>query len=173
MSNSVSSMHCRPPGVSVHGIFRARILEWVAISFSRRSSPPRDQTRVCRIVDRRVYRLSHQGSIAKELESISSITYNGNESGKEYIYTCMCDQSLQLCPALCNPMDCSLSASSIHGVFQERILEWVAISFSRGSSRFRDQTQVSHIADRLHHLSHQEIPQVLSLGKEKTKVEAA
>jgi len=41
----------------------------------------------------------------------------------------------QLCPALCDPMDCSLTGSSIHGIFQARILEWVAISFSRGSSR--------------------------------------
>ena len=46
---------------------------------------------------------------------------------------------------LCNPMDCSLPGSSIHGIFQARVLEWVAISFSRGSSQPRDQTQVSHI----------------------------
>ena len=39
-------MDCSPPGYSVHGAFQARILEWVAISFSRGSSPPRDQTRV-------------------------------------------------------------------------------------------------------------------------------
>ena len=38
------------------------------------------------------------------------------------------------CPTLCNPMDCSLTDSSVHGVLQARILEWVAISFSRGSS---------------------------------------
>ena len=41
----------------------------------------------------------------------------------------------QLCPALCNPMDCSPPGSSIHGILQARILEWVVISFSRGSSR--------------------------------------
>ena len=38
------------------------------------------------------------------------------------------------CPTLCNPVGCSLPGSSIHGIFQARILEWVAISFSRGSS---------------------------------------
>ena len=38
------------------------------------------------------------------------------------------------CPTLCNPMDCSLPGSSVHGILQARILEWVAISFSRGSS---------------------------------------
>ena len=40
----------------------------------------------------------------------------------------------QLCPTLCNPMDCSLPGSSIHGIFQVRVLEWVAIFFSRGFS---------------------------------------
>ena len=53
----------------------------------------------------------------------------------------------QSCPTLCEPMDCSPPCSSVHGVFQVRVLEWVAISFSRGSSRPRDGTQVSHIAD--------------------------
>ena len=45
--------------------------------------------------------------------------------------------------ALHDPMDCSLPRSSVHGIFQARILEWVAISSSRGPSRLRDQTQVS------------------------------
>ena len=40
----------------------------------------------------------------------------------------------QSCPTLCDPMDCSLPHSSVHGIFQARVLEWVAISFSRGSS---------------------------------------
>ena len=40
----------------------------------------------------------------------------------------------QSCPTLCDPMDCSLPDSSVHGIFQARILEWVAISFSKGSS---------------------------------------
>ena len=53
-------------------------------------------------------------------------------------------------------MDYSLQGSSVHGIFQARVLEWVAISFSRGSSPPRDWTQVSHIARRhLYHLSHQ------------------
>ena len=54
----------------------------------------------------------------------------------------------QWCPTLCDPVDCSLPGSSIHGILQARILEWVAISFSRGSSRRRDRTQVSHIGGR-------------------------
>ena len=57
-------------------------------------------------------------------------------------------------PTLCDPMDRSLPRSSIHRIFQARVLEWVAISFSRGSSWPRDRTQVS----MLYHLSHQGSP---------------
>ena len=49
----------------------------------------------------------------------------------------------QLCLTLCDPMDCSLPGSSIHGIFQGRVLEWVTVSFSRGSSWPRDRTRVS------------------------------
>ena len=63
------------------------------------------------------------------------------------------------CPTLCEPRDCSLPGSSIHGIFQARVLEWVAISFSRGFSQLRYRTQVSHIAGKtLYCLSHQGSP---------------
>ena len=54
----------------------------------------------------------------------------------------------QLCPTLCDPMDCSLPGSSIHGILQVRVLEWIAVSFSRRSSQPRDRTWVSCIAGR-------------------------
>ena len=54
----------------------------------------------------------------------------------------------QSCPTLCDPVGCSLPGSSLHGILQARILEWVAISYSRGSSRPRDRIQVSRIAGR-------------------------
>ena len=54
----------------------------------------------------------------------------------------------QLCLTLCGPMDCSLPGSPVHGIFQARVLEWAAISFSRGSSRPRDRTWVSRIVGR-------------------------
>ena len=54
----------------------------------------------------------------------------------------------QSCPSLCDPMDCSLLCSSVHGIFQARVLEWVAISFSKGSSWPRDRTQVSRTVGR-------------------------
>ena len=64
---------------------------------------------------------------------------------------------VQLCPTLCNPMDCT-----IHGILQARILEWVAFTFFRGSSQPRDWSQVSHIAGRfLYQLSHKTSPRIL------------
>ena len=56
-----------------------------------------------------------------------------------------CAKLLQSCPTLCNPMDCSPLGSSVHGTLQARILEWVAIPSSRGSSPPRDQTRVSYL----------------------------
>ena len=59
-----------------------------------------------------------------------------------------CDSHLVMSDSL-QPMDCNLPGSSVHGILQARIPEWVAIRFSRGSSQPRDQTpQVSCIADR-------------------------
>ena len=55
----------------------------------------------------------------------------------------------QLCPTLCNPMGCSLQGSFVHRILQAGILEWVAIPFSRGSSRPKDQTGVSRTAGKL------------------------
>ena len=57
------------------------------------------------------------------------------------------------CLTLCDPMDCSPPGSSVHGIFQARILEWVSISFSRGSSQARDWTHISCLGRRiLYHL---------------------
>ena len=54
----------------------------------------------------------------------------------------------QLCPTLCYPMEYGIPGSTVHGILQARILEWAAISFSRGSSQPRDRTWVFCIADR-------------------------
>ena len=61
-----------------------------------------------------------------------------------YIFACISPPLLllviQSCPTLCDPMDCSLPSSSVHGILQARILEWVATSFSRGFSQPRNWT---------------------------------
>ena len=56
---------------------------------------------------------------------------------------------IQLCPTVCDSVDCSLPGSSVHGILQARILECISIPFSRGSSQPRYRTQVSGIAGRL------------------------
>ena len=74
------------------------------------------------------------------------------ESIKQFLYLLITglkwSEVAQLCPALCDPMDCSLPGSFIHGIFQARIMEWVAISFSRRSPQPRDWIRVSHIVGR-------------------------
>ena len=67
------------------------------------------------------------------------------------VCVCECERKrarAQSCPTLYDPMDCSPPESSVYGIFQARIPEWVAISFSRGSSQPRDRTRVFHIAGR-------------------------
>ena len=96
------------PGSSGHGIFQVRILEWVVIHFSRRSSQPRDQTRV-------YYRQVLYHWATKEAPSLIATA---------------AAKSLQSCPTLCDPTDGSPPGSPVPGILQARTLEWVAISFS-------------------------------------------
>ena len=73
--------------------------------------------------------------------------HNGNGQVQQAKVVCLCLCLVaHLWPTLCNPLDCSLPGSSVHGIFQARILEWVAIFFSKGSSLSRNQTHVSCIA---------------------------
>ena len=66
---------------------------------------------------------------------------------KSHIRSChTCAKLLQLCLSLCNPMDCNPTGSSVNGILQERILGWVALASSRGSSQPRDQTIISYIS---------------------------
>ena len=129
MSDTCDSMDYRPPGSSVHGILQARLLEWVAFSPPGDLPDPGSNTRLLHLrwqVDslrlappRKPFRALER----KKVKLLSRVT-------------------------LCDPVDCSLPGSSVHGILQARILEWVTISFSRGSSRLRDRTRVSHIGGR-------------------------
>ena len=79
---------------------------------------------------------------ACEFQMNENIYYLQNVSNR----ACLPVESLQSCPILCHPADCCPPGSSVHGILQARILEQVAISFSRESSQARDQTWVSYIA---------------------------
>ena len=80
--------------------------------------------------------------------SCSSACMGPFEGGRHYLHYFhhSLSEVAQSCPTLCNPMDCSLPGSSVHGIFQARVLEWAAISLARGSSQPRNWTQVSCIA---------------------------
>ena len=108
---------CSPPGSSVHGILQERMLECVATPFSRGSSWPRDRTQVSCIAGR----LFTVWTAKKWSERISHI-------------------HVQL---FATPMDYSPPGSSVYGILQARILEWVAMPSSRGSSQPRDWSQVT------------------------------
>ena len=117
----------RLPGSPVHRIFQARILEWVAIPFSKGSSWPRDRTWVSYIAGRGL-------TIWASREDPNRIC--------TVLVLCLVAQS---CPTLCYSMDCSQAPLS-RVILQARILEWAAMPSSRGSSQLRDRTQVFHIA---------------------------
>ena len=172
---------CSPTGSSVHGIFQARVLEWVAISFSRGSSQPRDRTGVSCIVGRCFTK--PQGSLTP-CYNLQLLNPNGSQKGSwlmptlrdnyqgyttgllllsrfSRVWLCATPQAAahqatpslgfsrqeywsglpfpspvhesevaQLCPTLSDHMDCSPPGSSVHGIFQARVLEWGAIAFS-------------------------------------------
>ena len=136
-------MDCSPPGSSVHGILQARILEWVAMPFSRGSSPPREALRCAFILDL----LRGAGTFASNRTlTLFSNNHNSFHLLRDFllIYTKVLVTQSYL--TLCDTMDYSLPGSSVHGILQARILEWVAIPFLRGSSWPRDWTWVSWIA---------------------------
>ena len=194
------SMDHSPPVSSVHGTFQARILEWVDMLSSRRSSWPRDPTRVFSFADI-LYQLSHQGSpvfhyadvkifrqsdmlflwlgntltpwfLIYSLEFFSNrldfytytlvhlklifvccklLNFSSSQLIQQYLlnhpfytdlrvhhYHILSEWSRSVVSTLCDPMD-----SPVHEILQARIMEWVAIHFSRWSSPRRDWTWVS------------------------------
>ena len=130
MSDSCDLMDCSLPDSSVHGILQARVLEWVAISFSRGSSRPRDQTWVSRTAGRRFSLCATRESLGAE-PCIICLCVTGFcslkiTSGK---FTCVAAyiiisflfkakqysvQFTRSCPTLCDPMDCSTPGLRIH-----------------------------------------------------------
>ena len=148
-------MDCRQPGFSVHGIVHASVLEWVVMPCSRGSSQPRDWTQVSCIADRffttepsgKLGFLARpwQKGIALKVDPYFSWTLHATMR-----------PSFQSCLTLCDPMDCSPPGCSVHGILQARILEWVAIPFSRGSFLTqRSNPGVLHCRQILYSLSHQ------------------
>ena len=137
MSSSCYARDYSPPGSSVCRISQARILEWAAISFSRGSSPPPQGLNPGR--------LNCRQSLVCSLLNCSKFFTNWASRETSLVIAIYLLSHAWL---FCNPMNCSLLGSSIHGVSWARILEWAAIYFSRGSSQPRDRTCVSCITGR-------------------------
>ena len=107
--------------------------------------------------------------MAHQISGFQSLSFSlkrKQEKEQEKIPWCDCMRVCsvtQSCLTLCNPMDCNLPRSSVHGIFQARILEWVVIAYSRGSSQLRNRTQVSCIAGEFFYsLSQQGSPRILA-----------
>ena len=101
-------LHCRWILYQLSHKGSPRILEWVAYPFLQCIFPTQESNRGLLHYRWILYQLSYQGSPKL-----------------------LCALSLQSCQTLCNPMDCSLPGSSVLGIFQAQVLEWVAISFSQ------------------------------------------
>ena len=134
-------MDCSLPGSPIHGIFQARVLEWVAISFSDWQYSTRIYIQYLVIT----YYQKESETIDLYVHVLQSLLHTWNT-----VYQFWQSESVSHSVTYNSlwPMDCSPPGSSVHGILQARILEWVAISFSRGSSQHRDQTWVSCIAGR-------------------------
>ena len=78
---------------------------------------------------------------------LEKVNFHSSPKEKQYQRMLKWNEVAQSCLTLCDPMDCSLPGSSVHGIFQALVLEWIAISFSSRSSRPRDRTQFSCIVD--------------------------
>ena len=138
-SRLVVSDFCSP----VDWILQARLLEWVAILFSRGSSQSRDQTRMSWIAGGFFISWATRDA-PKEYILYNSLVLVGVTCNSIYV-TLRADKlthgdrkenaaaakSLQSCPTLCNPKESSPPHSSVHRILYARILEWVAISFSK------------------------------------------
>ena len=138
-------VHCSLPSSSVHGVSQARILGLVVISFSRGACQPRDWTSVSYISRQILYHLSQPGKpIPPARHTLFLIFLDPPLSflSLKWKWSCsVMSDSLQ-------PHGLQPTGSSFHGIFQARVLEWIAISFSRGSSPPRGQTPVSCIVGR-------------------------
>ena len=147
-----------PPGSPIPGILQAIILEWVAISFSNAwkgkvkvklfscvqllatpwtaayQAPPSMGFTKFAVSIKMSDSLQPHGLWPTRLFCPWDFPGKNTGVGCHFLLKCMKVKSesevAQLCPTLSDPMDCSLSGSSVHGIFQARVLEWVAIAFS-------------------------------------------
>ena len=125
---------------------------WAAISgvAQSRTRLKRLSSSMCKIFYRCVVKYLYM-NIRHQKENHKARCLSPEGKTQVCVCVCLCGHAhvhvpVQSCPTLCDPMDCNPPGSSIRGILQARILEWVTISFSRGSFRPRDQTPISYIS---------------------------
>ena len=136
---------CSPPGSSIRRILQTRILEWVAITFSRGSSQRRDQAQISHtgrfftvwpaIISIFLIAFQSVASILTFSQIVSMLPPNSQNWALSLFYL---GHVTQLYSTLCDPVHSSPPNSSVHGILQAKILEWVATPFSRESFPPRD-----------------------------------
>ena len=148
-------MDCSPLGSSVHGILQARMLEWVAISSFRGSSRPRDPALKADSLPTKPPGKPRE--VYSFLAVLFSFTFGPELTvyDERFVFPILylfitryfklrsrlhTVKGKLFSPTLCDPMDCSPPHSSVHEILKVRILDWLAIFFSKRSSRPRDQT---------------------------------
>ena len=149
-------MDCRPQSSSVHGLSQARILEWIAIPFSRGSSWPRIEAgslalQADSLPSEPPGKLNIRLSLLISDIALKDKDYFKNNCNSTVIPKAMrnepcCAKSLSRVQLFVTPWTVALQAPLSMGILQARILEWVAMPSSRESSQPRDQTQISRIA---------------------------
>ena len=149
-------MDCSLPGFSVHGIFQARIMEWGAIACAKLNEQGDNIQPCCCYVTSVM-----SDSVQPHRQEPTRLPHPWDSPGKNtgvgchFLLQCMKVKSesevAQLCPTLRDPMDCSLPGSSIHGIFQARVLEWGAITFSDDESIYRSNSLTFRFSCKPHH----------------------
>ena len=121
------SMDCSFPGSSIHEIFQARVLEWVAIAFSVSAAATCKSLQFCPTLCNPIDGRPPGSAVPGILQARTGV-------GCHFLLQCMKVKSesevAQSCLTFSDPMDCSLRGFSVHGISQARVLEWGAIAFS-------------------------------------------
>jgi len=140
-------MDCSLPRSSLHGIFQAIVLEWIAISFSRLPciGPPQRPTLgwqqfsffESRMKEAKCGKMIFKSKFLYAVMRENQMYFQGprNLTHMHFLRKLLAAKSLQSCPTLCDPIDGSPPGSPVPGILQARTLEWVAISFSNESEK--------------------------------------
>ena len=132
-------MDCSLPGFSVHGIFQARVLEWVALSLVKSVARLQELAEGGKVGQLQEERMPGRLNAYPAHSSYTAIGQKGADGDLLFFPSWCAAKLLQSCQTLCATIDCSPPGSSVYGILYARIPEWVARLSSRGTSPLNDQ----------------------------------